>query len=88
MFIINTLESKNSRDVAEGFLSDIKTRTAYSHSQRKHHKLKLCHIKCILQELFRDTIFKGPVKALAQFFYAQKMAYPIFSLQFEHLDFV
>lgn len=81
MFIINTLKSKNSRDMAEKFLSDIKSRIAFSHSQRKLHKLKHWHIKCTVQVLFRDTIFKGPIKALAQFSYVQKVAYPIFPLQ-------
>lgn len=51
--------------MVEGLLSDIKTRIVCSNSQRKHHKLKHWHIKCIVQVLFRDTILKGPVKAQA-----------------------
>lgn len=56
MFIINTPKYKNSRDVVEGLLSNMKNRIAQSNSQRKHHKLEHWHIKCIVQVLFRDTI--------------------------------
>lgn len=49
--------------------------------------MKRWHIKCIVQVLFRDTIFKGPVKALAQFFLRPKGGISNFSPQFLTLRF-
>lgn len=79
MFIINTPTYKNSRDVVEGLLSDMKNRIDHSNSQRKHHKSEHWHIKCIVQVLFGDHL-KGPLKAQAQYFLHLKSGILHFSL--------